>query len=208
MGLHHALAQRAKYLDADNLRSVSDKNPDENIPASDDAIDAIVEEWEAQRPDLDARPLAIFSRFLRLSRHIDHIRREVFSHYGLESWEFEILTELRRRKNYELTAGQLMRKTLVSSGTITNRIDRLEAKRLVQRVADPSDGRVVIARLTDEGIASADEAMAALLERQRALLSPYTQAELATVTSFLRSILSELDETEIAKANIGKIKKA
>lgn len=163
------------------------------LEAGDD-VDTIVTEWEVQRPDFDARPLAIFSRLLRLDRHIDHIRREVFSQYGIERWQFEMLTELRRRPDgHQLTAGQLMNKTLVSSGTITNRIDRLEEQGLVRRIADPNDGRVVIVQATDKGIALADNAMISLLDKQRELLKPYSEEEIAAVTSFLRSMLSDLD---------------
>ncbi|MCI5826259.1 MAG: MarR family transcriptional regulator [Arcanobacterium sp.] len=159
-----------------------------------DDVDAIVTEWEVQRPDFDARPLAVFSRLLRLDRHIDHLRRTVFAAYGLESWQFEMLTELRRKTNgHQLTAGQLMQKTLVSSGTITNRIDRLEAQGLVQRVRDPNDGRVVIVQATEKGVQIADRAMASLLEKQRELLAPYEPEDIATVTVFLRSMLSDLD---------------
>ena len=163
------------------------------LKAGDD-VDTIVTEWEVQRPDFDARSLAIFSRLLRLDRHIDHIRREVFSKYGIERWQFEMLTELRRRPDgHKLTAGQLMDKTLVSSGTITNRIDRLEEQGLVRRIADPNDKRVVIVQATDKGIALADNAMISLLDKQRELLKPYSEEEIAAVTSFLRSMLSDLD---------------
>lgn len=158
-----------------------------------DDVDSIVTEWEAQRPDFDARPLAVFSRLLRLGRHIDHLRRTVFAQYGLENWQFEMITELRRKPNRQLTAGQLMQKTLVSSGTITNRIDRLENQGLVQRVRDPRDGRVVIVQATEKGISIADEAMAALLEKQRELLDPYEPHDIAIVTAFLRSMLADLD---------------
>ncbi|MDD7466089.1 MAG: MarR family transcriptional regulator [Actinomycetaceae bacterium] len=162
------------------------------ITAGDD-VDTIVTEWEVQRPDFDARPLAVFSRLLRLGRHLDHLRRTVFAHYGLESWQFEMLTELRRKEDYQLTAGQLMQKTLVSSGTITNRIDRLEHQGLVQRVRDPNDGRVVIVQATEKGISIADRAMEALLEKQRELLAPYEPQDIAIVTAFLRSMLADLD---------------
>ena len=168
--------------------------------AASDRVDSIVTEWEEQRPDFDARPLAIFSRLLRLDRHIDHLRRTIFADHGLEGWAFEMVTELRRSPDsHQLTAGQLMQKTLVSSGTITNRIDRLEESGFVRRVHDPSDGRVVIVRLTDEGLKVADEAMAALLEKQRELLAPYTSKDLATVTEFLRSMLADLDDAQELK---------
>lgn len=161
-----------------------------------DNLDAIVSEWVEQRPDFDARPLAIFSRLLRLDRHIDHLRRSVFAQYELEGWAFEMVTELRRaRPGHQLTAGQLMKKTLVSSGTITNRIDRLEELNLVRRVRDKHDGRVVIVQLTDKGLKVADEAMAALLAKQWELLAPFSQEELRTVRKFLRDLLAHLDAT-------------
>ena len=103
-----------------------------------DEVDALVEAWRRERPDLDVAPLEVLSRVSRLARHLDLARREAFDAHGLEPWEFDVLAALRREgPPYALSPGRLLQVTLVTSGTMTNRIDRLAAKRLVERVPDP-----------------------------------------------------------------------
>ena len=86
-----------------------------------DEVDRIVSAWKRERPDLDVAPLEILSRITRVARQLDSARRNAFSHHGLETWGFDVLAALRRAgKPYQLTPGQLMHETLVSSGTITH----------------------------------------------------------------------------------------
>jgi hypothetical protein len=92
----------------------------------DDEVDRLVAAWRRERPDLDVEPLEVLSRVSRLARHLDRARRIAFSEHQLESWEFDVLTSLRRAGTpYQLSPGQLLTQTLVTSGTMTNRIDRL-----------------------------------------------------------------------------------
>src|ERR1700712_2780820 len=98
---------------------------------STDSVDQIVEAWQRERPDLDFAPLQVLSRVWRLSRHLDRARRSSFSTSDLESWEFDVLSALRRAGSpYQLSPKALLEQTLVSSGTMTNRIDRLVERRL------------------------------------------------------------------------------
>lgn len=91
-----------------------------------DEVDRIVEAWIAQRPDLDFSPLEVLSRVDRLSRHLDRARRDAFRRSELEPWEWDVLSALRRAGDpFQLSPKQLLQQTLVSSGTMTNRIDRL-----------------------------------------------------------------------------------
>src|SRR5213080_1342220 len=91
-----------------------------------DEVDDLVTAWRAQRPDLDVEPMQVLSRISRLARHLDIARRGAFAEHGLESWEFDVLSALRRQgPPFQLTPGALLRATLVTSGTMTNRIDRL-----------------------------------------------------------------------------------
>src|ERR1700744_4106654 len=91
-----------------------------------DEVDDLVAAWRDQRPDLDVAPLQVLSRVSRLARHLDIARRGAFAAHGLESWEFDVLSALRRAgPPFQLTPGALLRATLVTSGTMTNRIDRL-----------------------------------------------------------------------------------
>src|SRR6478752_5368785 len=103
-----------------------------------DEVDRIVDAWLRERPDLDFAPLQVLSRVGRLARHLDRARRTAFERSDLESWEFDVLAALRRAGDpYELSPGALLTQTLVTSGTMTNRIDRLEGKALVARFPDP-----------------------------------------------------------------------
>src|SRR5512144_1590153 len=114
-----------------------------------DEVDELIEAWERERSDLDLDAMAVFSRITRLARHLDLARREAFTRHGIESWEFDVLAALRRAgAPYELSPGRLLRETLVTSGTMTNRVDRLAARGLVERLPDPHDRRGVLVRLT------------------------------------------------------------
>src|SRR5512134_596996 len=107
-----------------------------------DEVDRIVDDWERERPDLDFAPLQVFSRVGRLSKLLDRARRQAFERSELESWEFDVLSALRRAgAPFRLPPKALLAQTLVSSGTMTNRIDRLVARGLVRRQTDPHDGR-------------------------------------------------------------------
>lgn len=168
--------------------------PAENSQGMNDDVDAIIEAWETQRPDFSVEPLAIFSRMLRLSRHIERMRKRVFSRHGLETWEFEMLAALRRQHDYQLTAGQLMKETLVSSGTVTNRLDRMEVKGLLQRFADEHDGRVVHVKATDTGITLVDGAMKDMLVVGSEILEPYSAEENAATADYLRRLLHYFED--------------
>ncbi|CAM3810870.1 MarR family winged helix-turn-helix transcriptional regulator [Occultella aeris] len=159
-----------------------------------DEVDRIVEAWERERPDLDVDPLRVFSRVSRLSRHLDLARRAAFAEHGLEVWEFDVLSALRRAgAPYELTPGTLLTQTLVSSGTMTNRIDRLVDHGLVLRHSGPGDRRVVLVRLTQRGQEIVDAAMTDLLAREAALLERLRPDESAELAATLRTLLTPFE---------------
>ena len=156
-----------------------------------DEVDELVEAWARERPDLDLAPVAVFSRISRLARHLDLARREAFSAHAIESWEFDVLAALRRAgAPYELSPGRLLRETLVTSGTMTNRVDRLAGRGLVERHPDPGDRRGVIVRLTPEGKAAVDGAFAALLAAERDLLAGLTPRDQQRLAGLLRGLLA------------------
>ena len=164
--------------------------------ASRDEVDAIIAAWNVERPDLNAEPMGVLSRVSRLARHLDLQRRKAFADHGLEPWEFDVLSSLRRAgAPYSLTPGALMNELLVSSGTMTNRIDRLEARGLVSRAPSPSDRRAVLVTLTGAGRAVVDEALAALLDCEQAILSPIAEADRAVLADVLRSALLGLERS-------------
>ena len=156
-----------------------------------DEVDELVEAWARERADLDLEPVAVFSRISRLARHLDLARRAAFTSHGIESWEFDVLAALRRAgPPYELSPGRLLRETLVTSGTMTNRVDRLAARGFVERYPDPEDRRGVIVRLTLEGKTAVDDAFEALLEAERALLADLPPAQQKRLATLLRTLLA------------------
>jgi DNA-binding MarR family transcriptional regulator len=162
-----------------------------------DEVDDLVAAWRAQRPDLDVEPLEVLSRISRLARHLDIARRGAFADHGLESWEFDVLSALRRQgPPFQLTPGALLRATLVTSGTMTNRIDRLAAADLVLREPDPRDKRGVLVTLTDRGLACVDAALADLLGRERALLAGLDSGERRHLADLMRILLAPFDAAE------------
>ena len=159
-----------------------------------DDVDRIVDAWRRERPDLDVAPLHILSRVSRLARHLDRARGSAFAEHGLEVWEFDVLSALRRAgAPYELSPGHLVAQMLVTSGTMTNRVDRLAARGLVGRSPDPSDRRGVKVTLTTAGRTVVDAAMADLLDRERTLLSQLPPSEQDHLAEFLRRLLSPFD---------------
>jgi DNA-binding MarR family transcriptional regulator len=156
-----------------------------------DEVDELIEAWSRERADLDLGPVAVFSRISRLARHLDLARREAFTAHGIESWEFDVLAALRRAGSpYELSPGRLLRETLVTSGTMTNRVDRLTGRGLVERHPDPEDRRGVLVRLTAEGKAAVDGAFTALLDAERALLAALPASARKDLAGLLRRLLA------------------
>jgi DNA-binding MarR family transcriptional regulator len=156
-----------------------------------DEVDELTDAWSRERADLDLAPVAVFSRITRLARHLDLARREAFSAYDIESWEFDVLAALRRAgAPYELSPGRLLRETMVTSGTMTNRVDRLAGRGLVERHPDPEDRRGVLVRLTAEGKTAVDGAFTALLVAERALLADLPPSAQNDLAGLLRRLLA------------------
>jgi DNA-binding MarR family transcriptional regulator len=157
-----------------------------------DEVDALLDAWRRERPDLDLAPMEVLSRISRLAHHLDRRRAAAFSAHGLESWEFDVLAALRRSgKPYRLTPGQLLRETLVTSGTMTNRVDRLAVRGLVHRDEHPGDRRGVLVRLTDKGRETVDGALADLLDAERAMLDGLPDADRTRLVGVLRQLLAQ-----------------
>jgi DNA-binding MarR family transcriptional regulator len=160
-----------------------------------DEVDRIVDAWQQERPDLDVAPLQVLSRVSRLARRLDIARREAFAANDLEPGEFDVLAALRRTgKPYALTPSALISQNLVTSGTMTNRIDRLESKNLVARMPDPTDGRGVLVQLTQAGKTAVDRALDELLNREKLLLATISKADREKLASVLRDIVLPFDE--------------
>lgn len=160
-----------------------------------DEVEHIVSAWRRERPDIDVRPLEVLSRVSRLARHLDLARRKAFAASGLESWEFDVLAALRRQgQPYQLSPGKLLKETLVTSGTMTNRIDRLAKKEFVERRPLPGDRRGVLVRLTATGRDRVDAALVDLLAREKEILAALDQQQQAELAETLRTVLVPFDQ--------------
>ncbi|HET9500874.1 MAG TPA: MarR family transcriptional regulator [Marmoricola sp.] len=158
-----------------------------------DEVDDIVEAWQRERADLDLAPVEVFSRISRLSRLLDLARREAFTVHQIEPWEFDVLAALRRAgRPYQLSPGRLLTETMVTSGTMTNRVDRLAARGLVERTPSPTDRRGVLVGLTNAGKRAVDGAFEALLDSERSLLAELAPDQQAELAALLRRLMGPL----------------
>lgn len=161
-----------------------------------DEVDLILSAWARELPEVDVSPLGSLSRISRLAKHLDRARREAFAAHELEVWEFDVLAALRRQgRPYELSPGELIRQTLSTSGTMTNRVNRLEARGLVVRQPNTDDRRGVRVRLTEEGRQRVREALADLLAFERKVLAAIEPAERDRLADLLRRLLAPFERS-------------
>jgi DNA-binding MarR family transcriptional regulator len=158
-----------------------------------DEVDRLLGGWRDALPDLDVSPLEVLSRVSRLARHLDRQRTTVFARHDLETWTFDVLSALRRAPGQHLSPGQLLAQTLVTSGTMTNRIDRLEQRGLVRRRPDPGDARSVRVLLTAAGRRRVEAAIRDLVQRENAILGTLTAAERTELAGLLRRVVAPFD---------------
>ncbi|MGH8968395.1 MAG: MarR family winged helix-turn-helix transcriptional regulator [Actinomycetes bacterium] len=162
-----------------------------------DEVDRLVAAWARERPDLDVRPLEVLSRVTRLARHLDRARRTAFAAHDLEVWEFDVLAALRRAgRPYVLSPGRLLAQTMVTSGTMTNRVDRLESRGLVQRLPDPADRRGVHVRLTPRGKERVDAALAGLLDAEQEILATLSAPRQDQLSTLLRTLVAPFEHED------------
>jgi DNA-binding MarR family transcriptional regulator len=158
-----------------------------------DEVERLVGGWRRVLPGVDVSPLEVLSRVARLARHLDRQRTLVFARHDLETWTFDVLSALRRADGQQLSPGQLLAQTLVTSGTMTNRIDRLEERGLVRRRPDPTDARSVRVQLTASGRRRVDSALEDLAAREDAILGTLDASERATLAALLRRVVAPFD---------------
>lgn len=162
---------------------MSEKAPDD--------IDRIVAQWNRERPDLDVAPMALIGRLGRLREKIVREQEKVFARFGLNSAGFDVLATLRRHgPPYALSPGALMDSMMITSGTVTNRIDQLEKAGLVSRETNPDDRRSMIVALTPAGLKLIDEAVTAHVENQHRIITPLSPPERLALDRLLSHFLS------------------
>ncbi|SDT81713.1 DNA-binding transcriptional regulator, MarR family [Streptomyces sp. TLI_053] len=160
-----------------------------------DGVDRITAQWHAVRPDLDTSPMAVIGRLSRASRLLERGIKENLAAHGVESWEFDVLaTLLRSGPPNVLTAGELSAAAMVSSAALTNRIDHLVEKGLVDRAVDPAHRRRVLISLTDTGRDLTDRLVEHHLAGEERQLAGLTTAEREQLTDLLRRVLLTLGD--------------
>ena len=159
-----------------------------------DAVDRITSQWNAVRPDVDVSPIKVIGRVSRLSRLVDRRLAENFARFGIENWMYDVLATLRRSgEPYELAAGALVGQTMVTTGAITHRIDRLEERGLVER-ANAEDRRKVIVRLTRKGLDLVDNVVFAHMETEVEILAALAPRQQNDLARHLRTTLLHLGD--------------
>ncbi len=160
----------------------------------DDHIDAILGQWHRERPDLDLASLGLVGRLLRTAHLADATLADGLATYAVQPGWFDLMAALRRAgAPYELTPTQLARATMISSGGMTKRLDRLVDAGLVERRPDPGDRRGTLVRLTPRGVATIDDALEAHVANEDELLRSLRPAERRTLDGLLRKLLHDLD---------------
>ncbi|MQA21452.1 MarR family winged helix-turn-helix transcriptional regulator [Rugamonas rivuli] len=159
-----------------------------------DAVDTIVAQWRQERPDLDVASMATIGRLKRCAALLQRRLDATFAEFGMGAWEFDVLATLRRSgAPYCLAPTALFSAMMITSGTMTHRLQRLEASALVERMPNPADARSLLVRLTPAGLELIERAVAAHVDNERTILSPLNPAELALLDSGLIKLLAALE---------------
>lgn len=159
-----------------------------------DRVDTILSQWRRERPELDVEPMGIFGRLQRLTTHLSREVEAVVQKHGLSLSAFDVLATLRRAgAPHKLSPGALLEMTMVSSGTMTNRIDQLEKAGLVARINNREDRRSVLIALTEKGYAIIEEAVSAHVANQHRLAKALNASEKAQFDALLRKFLADFE---------------
>ncbi|MBN1527673.1 MAG: MarR family transcriptional regulator [Thermoleophilaceae bacterium] len=163
-----------------------------------DSIDALAAQWAAERPDLDHETMATVARLMRVGALLRGRVGELARSEGLQVGEGDVLLTLRRAgAPYRLSPSRLARSTLVATGTMTNRLDRLERRGLVRRIPHPSDRRGLEVELTPEGFELVDSMVGKHVANEQELLSPLSARERDALVRSTRKLLAHLEESAI-----------
>ncbi len=174
-------------------------------PVPKDEVDAIIDAWARERPDLDVSTMGVVSRITRLAARFTAAMEATFAAHGLTKATFEALAALRRSgAPYRLSQTELMRSLSLTPGTVSVRIDRLVAEGLAEREGDPGDRRAVLVRLTPRGEAAFEGVVHAHLETERRLLRALDESELAVLSGLLRRLVLDTAPAGRATAPAGR----
>lgn len=159
-----------------------------------DHVDQIVTQWNRERPDLDVAPMALLGRLKRLMLHISREMAETWAEHGLNAASFDVLATLRRSgPPFALSPADLIASTMVTSGTMTNRIDQLEKMGLVARKQSQEDRRSFLISLTDKGFEVIDAAVTAHVATQQRLVSGLSDRDRRQLNSLVKGFLADFE---------------
>lgn len=159
-----------------------------------DAVDRILAQWHSERPDLDVNPMGLLGRLGRLRDHLSREIEATLQTHGLSSSSFDVLATLRRAGHpYQLPPSELLDAMMVTSGTMTNRIDQLEKQGLVQRLPNPQDRRSLLIALTDKGFAVVDKTVTDHVVNQHRLVAALTPTQQRELDNLLRVFLASCE---------------
>lgn len=159
-----------------------------------DQIDRIIAQWQQERPDLEVAPMGTIGRIKRLNQHLMRSMEKTWLAHGLSAASFDVLATLRRTgPPYALSPGDLISSTMVTSGTMTHRIDQLVKLGLVERVKNPDDGRGFLVSLSPQGHELIDKAVTAHVETQATLVATLTNEQRAQLDQLLKQFLGAFE---------------
>lgn len=159
-----------------------------------DPVDARIAQWRRELPDLDTSPMQVLGRIHRIAHLATPAITEVFARHKLGRGEFDVVgTLLRAGPPYRLTPTELYRGLMISSGGLTDRLQRLERAKLIARDASPDDGRSLHVQLTARGRKVAEAAFRADMAREREMLAGLSKAERAQLATLLRKLAQHLE---------------
>lgn len=159
-----------------------------------DAVDRILKQWQDERPDLDCRPMGPIGRIKRCSALLEQRLEMVFETFSLSSWEFDMLAALRRAgAPYCLSPTDLFSTLMVTSGTMTHRLKRLESREFIIRLPNALDARSMLVQLSNKGKKLIDEAVEKHVENERLILAALSADDLEQLDRRLASLLRTLE---------------
>lgn len=159
-----------------------------------DAIDRVVEQWAKQKPELDTDPMAMMGRLMRIAKYMETKVADLHKKYDLKLGEFDVLATLRRSgKPYRLTPSELIDTMMLTSGAMTNRLDKLENKGLISREHSKEDRRSVTVQLTQDGLVLIDKLIEEHADVQKSLVKSMTVAQKKQANQLLKVWLSQYE---------------
>ncbi|KAA8998468.1 MarR family transcriptional regulator [Affinibrenneria salicis] len=164
-----------------------------------DKVDTILQQWRRERPDLDVSPMGPIGRLGRCAALLRRRLDRTFTDFSMTSWEFDVLATLRRNgQPHCMAPTALFSDLMITSGTMTHRLQRLEGSGLVRRVPNSKDARSMLVQLTPAGLALINRAVEAHIENERTILSALPAADLAALDDHLSALLLALEGEEEA----------